>query len=142
MNYVTICLFTLILAGCNVSGPNFPADADETLDWGIRYARFGDEWWSIKNGEKWNKVSIPTSGGVRVIVKKGKSVDLADFGEYENVVQRLVNDIPYASPDYWGVYFHTDNPQIWINALREAWGNKKYKEIRLPCHDGCYYSAD
>lgn len=134
-----ICLFTLILAGCNVSGPNFPVDADETLDWGIRYARFGDEWWSVKNGEKWNQVRNPSWGGVGVIVKKGKTVDLSDFGEYGSEVQRLVrlvDDLPYESPDYWVVFFNKDDPQIWVPAMRQAWGNKKYKEIRLPNYNG------
>ncbi len=40
------------LVGCNPAGPQFPPGADETYDWGIKYARFGDEWWSVRNGEK------------------------------------------------------------------------------------------
>lgn len=140
---LNICLFTLILAGCNVSGPNFPADADETLDWGILYARFGDEWWSIKNGKKWNKVRMTSyPNGIPIITKKGKSVEIDDFGDYANLVhevynQEFINWQNEPQTERGVVFKYGQSLSTVISALDEAWGTKKYKEIQLRCFFGC-----
>src|SRR5690554_5549018 len=78
-----ILLFSL--ASCGTTGPDYPSDADEILDFGIVYARYGNEWWSVQDGEKWNRVDI--SSGVVIPAKKDNIVMAEDFGVYAKYVE-------------------------------------------------------
>lgn len=138
MKVTLLLIFLFVFGGCTSStGPDYPADADEILDFGIIYARYGNEWWSVKDGEKWNQVYGFRDS--RIYPNKGKQVVIEDFGSYASIIESVVFN-PYSDEPNWGVIFYryswvTD--EAILGAYTRAWNTDKYKKIVLSCAMGC-----
>ncbi len=127
----------LALVGCNPAGPQFPPGADETYDWGIKYARFGDEWWSVRNGEKWNKVYLSSA---YFTTAPQQFVHPVQFGPYAQHVESLTRSSlsDQRNEDMWLVHFKSGTADQCMQALNMLWNRGHIREIRMRCYKGCY----
>ncbi|MEX0719144.1 MAG: hypothetical protein WD059_00665 [Balneolaceae bacterium] len=131
MKHFILFLMILSLAACRPnndsdSDSNHPEDADEVIELGIMYARYGEEWWSIQDGEQWNEITSFTTAVL--VPEEGEQISMEDFGSYYIYIEQITDST---------VIFASDvQKTIFLNALIASWNTEKYVEIQLPCYDG------
>jgi len=130
-----VVMLLLIAGGCkkNPAGPKYPSDANEILDFGIVYARYGDTWWSVQDGKRWNEVNILADG--ELVLKIGNTASVLDFGGFRFYVSDLTQ--PDANRVIGVSFTNLASVTIRLNAYNSAWNSGKYAEIRLACYAGC-----
>lgn len=135
-NFSLIAIIMLLFAvGCknDSTGPKYPSDADEVLDYGIIYARYGDVWWSVQDGRRWNEVNILAPG--EMVLKADRSASVLDFGSFRFYVSDLSE--PDANRVVEVSFTNQATITIRLNAYNNAWNTEKYEEIRFACYAGC-----
>jgi hypothetical protein len=130
-----IIMLLLVAGGCkkNSTGPKYPSDADEILDYGIVYARYGDIWWSVQDGKRWNEVNVLADG--EIVLKVNNTASVLDFGSFRFYVSNLTE--PDANRVVGVSFTNQATVTIRLNAYNSAWNTGKYAEIRLACYAGC-----
>lgn len=125
----------IVCAGCrkNSTGSGYPDDADEILDYGIIYARYGDEWWSVQEGKRWNVVNIMLPA--ELILKSGNTASVFDFGGFRFYVSEITE--PDENGGVWVSFNNQATQVIRLSSYGSAWSTEKYTEIRLACYAGC-----
>jgi hypothetical protein len=128
-------IMVLLVAGCknDSTGPKYPSDADEILDYGIIYARYGESWWSVQDGKRWNEVNILATG--EMVLKVNNTASVLDFGSFRFYVADLSE--PDANRVIEVSFTNQATTTIRLNAYNSAWNTEKYVEIRFACYAGC-----